>query len=127
MRSQSSSFNAGFLLHGPLGLDLSRARASSTVQSRAANFEIQVVRELGFPRRGDQGRYDAAMLLYRDQGTALQSVSAFSARKCFTPSLNPWVPGSRSTMTKTARATFCWQRSLQNGYAVSEGFDAGSG
>jgi hypothetical protein len=61
MRSKSSSFNAGFLLDGPLGLDLSRASASSTVQSRAANFEIQIVRELGFPRRGDQGRYDAAM------------------------------------------------------------------
>jgi hypothetical protein len=67
------------------------------------------------------------MLLYRDQGTALQSVSAFSARKCFTPSLNPLVPGSRSTMTETARATFFWQRSLQNGYAVPVGFDAGSG
>jgi hypothetical protein len=120
MRSKSSSFNAGFQLDGPLGLDLSRARASSTIQSRAANFKIQIVRELGFPRRGDQGRFKAAVLLHRGQGTALQSVSAFSARKCFTPSLNPWAPGSRSTMTETARATFCWQRSLQNGYAVTK-------
>jgi hypothetical protein len=121
MRSKSSSFNAGFQLDGPLGLDLSRARASSTVQSRAANFKKQIARELGFPRRGDQGRCDAAMLLYRDQGTALQSVSASSARKCFTPSLNPWVPSSKSTMTETARATFCWQRSLQSGYAAMDG------
>ena len=88
-----------------------------------------------------------------------------SVRKYFTPSLNPSVPGSRSTppksfgaafhqsavwrggsrirschrsemdfpaeswllnarflnpMTETARATFCWQRSLQNGYAVTK-------
>ena len=121
MRSKSSSFNAGFQLDGPLGLDLSRARASSTVQSRAANFKLQIVRGLGFPRRRDQGRYEAAMLVYRDQGTALQSVSAFSLP------LSPWVPDSTSTMTETARATFCWQRSLQNGYAVTEGFDAGSG
>jgi hypothetical protein len=129
------------------------------------------------------------MLLYRDQGTALQSVSAFSARKCFTPSLKPWVPGSRSappktprwrgglwpppinplfgvveqnpivspkgdgffrwtkfrfvqrpraegwlldarflnTMTETARATFCRQRSLQTAMSRWKGFDAGSG
>jgi hypothetical protein len=103
MRSKSSSFNAGFQLEGPLGLDLSRARASSTVQSRAASFKIQIVRELGFPHRGDQGRYDAAMMFYRDQGTALQSVSAFSAGKCFTPSLNPWVSRSSSILNPTQR------------------------
>jgi hypothetical protein len=30
--------NAGFLLNEPLGMDLSRVGASSTVQSRAANY-----------------------------------------------------------------------------------------
>jgi hypothetical protein len=86
MRSKSSSLNAGFQLDGPLGLDLSRASGSSTVQSRAANFKIRIVRELGFPRRGDQGRYDAAILLYRDQGTA-RNPCRLSVRKYFNVNL----------------------------------------
>jgi hypothetical protein len=74
MRSKSSSFNAGFLLDGPLGLELSRARANSTVQSRAANFKIKI----GFPRRGVAAL--SAKRLCRDGG-ALMPVPVRSASR----------------------------------------------
>ena len=55
MRSKSSSFNAGFQLDGPLGLDLSRATASSAVQSKTANFKIQIVSNSGSRAAGIKG------------------------------------------------------------------------
>jgi hypothetical protein len=39
------------------------------------------------------------------------------------PPAESWPLNARflNPMTEIARATFCWQRSLQNGYAVMEG------
>ena len=110
---------------GPI---VSKGEFRGSVDQIAASFKIKIVRELGFPRRGDQGRYDAAMLLYRNQGTATRSNLRYPHAEgrwilpmdkiSFCPSARQQKVGCSTRvflypMTETARATFCCQRSLQ--------------